>query len=274
MEAGRKAAINRIGMRSTKCCIGYAACAFNLLAPTVSYAELSNDSLLGPGERSRPAYDGSAAQVHELVPVIRYFGTPWFLRTTQEVLEGGVRMPLAAGIHAGGQLAYEPGREPGESNFLLRHRVSYIKRGASLGAQVEWDRMVGPMPITLLGRARQNTDLTRGAQIDLRLSAGAFKRGRVAMGVFTQATWANQKASKFLYGVTEQQSTATGLPAFAPGSGWLFASLGLLGSVDLGSNWLMVGSASARHMYGDSARSPLTERLSSWYGTAGLAYRF
>jgi len=78
---------------------------FGLILPPVAGAELSDESLLGPGLRSRPAYDGSVAQHSELVPVIRYSGQPWFARSTQGVVEGGVRLELAPGLHAGAQLA-------------------------------------------------------------------------------------------------------------------------------------------------------------------------
>ena len=80
-----------------------------LIVPLVAFAELSDESLLGPGLRSRPAYDGSASRRTELVPVVRYLGPRWFARSTQGVLEGGVRLELEPGLHAGAQLAYEPG---------------------------------------------------------------------------------------------------------------------------------------------------------------------
>ena len=169
--------------------------AFGLIVPLVAFAELSNESLLGPGLRVRPAYDGSASQRIELVPVVRYFGQPWFVRSTQGVLEGGARMELAPGLYAGAQLAYEPGRKPSESDFLKNHSISGINPGASVGLQLEWDHKFGPVPITLLARARQQTDSDRGAQADLRLSVGVFHSGRFAAGVFTQATWANAKST-------------------------------------------------------------------------------
>ena len=124
-----------------------------LMLPLSAFAELSDESLLGPGLRSRPAYDGSASQHAEWVPVVRYLGQPWFVRSTQGVLEGGVRMALAPGPHAGAQLAYEPGRKTSESDFLQRHDLSDADPGASVGVQVEWDHTFGPMPITLLARA-------------------------------------------------------------------------------------------------------------------------
>jgi outer membrane scaffolding protein for murein synthesis (MipA/OmpV family) len=242
--------------------------------PLAAFAELSNDSLLGPGLRWRPAYDGSDSQRTELVPVVRYFGQPMFVRSTQGVLEGGARLELIPGLHAGAQLAYEPGRKPDDSDFLTRHNVAGLNSGASYGLHVEWDHKFGPMPVTLLGRVRQNTDSDRGAQADLRLSVGVFQSGRVSAGVFTQATWANAKSTGSFYGLTPQQAAGTGLPAYAAGGGLLFASAGLLWSVDLTKSWVVVGNMEARHLQGDAAHSPLTERTSNYYLSAGIAYHF
>src|SRR3954447_12743557 len=90
-------------------------------APAAAIAEVSNESMIGPGVRWRPAYDGAAAQHTEFVPVIRYLGDRWFIRSTQGVLEGGWRTEVAPGLHVGAQLAYEPGRVPGDSAFLESH---------------------------------------------------------------------------------------------------------------------------------------------------------
>ena len=49
----------------------------------------AQDTLLGAALRSRPDYDGASDQVGDVIPVIRYYGQPWFARTTQGVLEGG-----------------------------------------------------------------------------------------------------------------------------------------------------------------------------------------
>jgi len=251
-----------------------AGCALALLLPLAAAAELSNDGLIGPGLRSRPAYDGSGSQRTELIPVVRYFG-PWvFVRSTQGVLEAGLRMELAPGLHAGAQLAYEGGRRASESGFLASHAIADIERGASVGLQLEWDHNFGPMPVTLLARARKHTDADLGAQFDLRLSAGVLESGPVSAGVYAQGIWANAKSAHALYGITPQQSVAGGLPVFNAGSGWLAASLGLLGSIDLGPRWLLVGSLEARRLRGDAAASPLVERRSNHYLNAGLAYRF
>ena len=251
-----------------------AALACGLGLPLHALAELSNDSLLGPGLRWRPAYDGSASQRVELVPVVRYFGEHWFVRSTQGVAEAGPRMELAPGLHAAAQLAYESGRRASESDFLRNHSVSDIGRGASIGAQLEWDTKIGPAPITLLGRVRQHTRSSQGGQADLRLSVGAARYGRFSAGVFTQGTWANARSTNSFYGITPEQSAVTGLPAYSAGSGLLFGSVGLLWSVHLAPKWVVVGNLELRHLYGDAARSPLTERSTSRYASAGVAYRF
>lgn len=261
-------------VRSSASGLRFVALAVGLLVPLVALAELANESMAGPGLRLQPAYDGSASRHVEWVPVVRYFGQPWFLRSTQGVLEGGARIEIAPGLNAGAQLAYEAGRETGESDFLRNHGVSNVDGGSSLGVHLEWDHKFGPVPITLLARTRQHTDSAHGAQADLRLSAGAYRSGRFAAGLFTQATWANAKSTGSFYGITPQQSAATGLPAFGARSGLMFGSLGLLWSIDVSEKWIAVGSMESRRLYGDAARSPLAERASNYYGSAGLAYRF
>ncbi len=244
------------------------------MLPLAASAELSNDSLLGPGLRYRPAYDGSSSQRLELVPVIRYFGETWFARSTQGVLETGLRTELVPGLHAGAQLAYEPGRKSSESAFLRSHQIEDIQASASAGLQLEWDHTIGPVPLTLLARLRKDIDSERGAQADLRLSVGVFHGGPVSAGIFGQATWANARSTTALYGIAPQQSAITGLPAFQPGGGLLFTSVGLLWSVDLNAKWVVVGSLESRRLSGKVADSPLVERQSNGYISAGIAYHY
>jgi outer membrane protein len=244
------------------------------LWPLTAIAEISNDALLGPGLRSRPAYDGSASQRLEWVPVIRYFGQSGFIRSTQGLMEAGLRTEVVPGLHGGVQLAYEPGRQTGESAFLQGHSVATLQRGASLGLQLEWDHRFGPMPIAALIRVRKHTDADLGTQADFRLSAGVLQSGRFGAGLFTQAIWADKPSTAAQFGIEPQDAAITGLPSFEPGSGWLNVSLGLLWSFDLMPQWVVVGSLESRRLLGDAVRSPLAEGSSSHYLSAGLAYRF
>ncbi|HUL91255.1 MAG TPA: MipA/OmpV family protein [Burkholderiales bacterium] len=229
---------------------------------------------LGAGARTRPAYDGSAAHETELIPSVRYFGRPWFARTTQGVLEGGARVEVTPDLHFGAQLAYEVGRKSSEAVFLASRNVPDIKAGASAGVHAEWDYRLGPAPTTLLARARQFVDSDRGAQADLRYTVGVFGMGGVSAALFFQGTWANARSNQSYYGVTSDVAAGTGLPAYAPGSGLLFTTGGLLYAIDLGKTWMIIGNLEARRLQGAAARSPLVEQPTSRYASASLAYRF
>ncbi|HYS56629.1 MAG TPA: MipA/OmpV family protein [Burkholderiales bacterium] len=254
-----------------------ARCVVLALLPIVPFAARAQSTLpdyawIGAGARTRPAYDGSAAQRTDLIPTVRYYGKPWFARTTQGILEGGVRTELVQGLNLGAQLAYEGGRLASESDFLRSHNVPDINPSASVGLHLEWDQKLGPVPVTLLARGRHFVDSDRGAQADLRFTAIVFGGRAITAAVFVQGTWANSKSSQSFYGITPAQST--NLSPYAAGSGPLFATGGLLWGVDLSRQWIVVGNLEARRLHGDAARSPLAERTSNHYASASLAYRF
>ena len=250
--------------------------ALPLIVPLAAFAQtaLPDYAWIGAGVRTRPAYDGSGTQRTDLIPTVRYYGKPWFARTTQGILEGGARMELAQGLNVGAQLAYEGGRLASESDFLRSNNVPDIKPGASVGLHVEWDQKLGPVPVTLLARGRHFVDSDRGAQADLRFTAIVFGGGAITAAVFVQGTWADSKSNQSFYGITPAQSATTGLPAYSAGSGPLYTSGGLLWGVDLRRQWIVVGNLEARRLHGDAARSPLAERTSNHYASASLAYRF
>ena len=207
----------------------------------------AQDTLLGAGVRSRPDYDGSSEQRTDAVPVIRYYGPRWFARTTQGILEGGVRSELDKDFWAGAQLAYEP-------DFLEEDA------GLSVGLHLEWDRQLGRVPLSFLLRARQHLDTALGAQADLRVTAGVLARGALLAGVFGQATWGTENAVASRYGPRD--------------SGLLFTSVGLLGSYDLGRRWLLTGSVEIRQLVDEVAESALVQEKSAWHAMLGIAYRF
>src|SRR5258706_3324105 len=111
-------------------------------------------TLIGAGVRTRPAYDGSSSQTTDVIPVLRYYGKPLFARTTQGILEGGVRTELTPGLAVGAQLAYEAGRKGSEADFLRNNNIPDIDPGASAGVHAEWDTKLGPAPLNVLGRLR------------------------------------------------------------------------------------------------------------------------
>ena len=204
-------------------------------------------TLFGAGLRTRPTFDGSSDRTVDLIPVVRYYGRPWFARTTQGILEGGARWNLQPGLDSGVQLAYEQGPRDHDPD-------------ASLGVHLEADRMIGPAPVNALLRLRQHLNTNRGSELDARATVGVYGSGGLAAGLFAQATWASEKFFEAYYGVHE--------------SGLLFVSLGALGSFDLARRWTLVGGIERRHLSDQATRSPIVERRSAVYANAGIAYRF
>lgn len=201
-------------------------------------------TLLGAGVRSRPEFDGSRDRTIDLVPVVRYYGKPWFARSTQGILEGGARAPLGGGLVGGVQLAYEQGPRDTDP-------------GASLGFHLEWDSKLGEAPVTLLGRLRHHLDSDRGDQLDLRATVGVHQSSRALAGVFAQVTFANTEYTRAYYGQSE--------------SGQLYTDFGLLGSYDMTKAWVLVGSLHARRLNGDIQG---VQKKTGTYASAGVAYKF
>jgi outer membrane scaffolding protein for murein synthesis (MipA/OmpV family) len=206
-------------------------------------------TLLGAGLRWMPEYDGSGKQEIAPIPVIRYYDKILFARTTQGILEGGVRGEALPGFHVGAQLAFEEGNDRTD-----------LDPGASLGLHFEWDTAIGPAPFNLLARGRQHLDSERGWQGDLRATVGVYGDRQLLLGVFAQATWASDEWVRSYYTRGE--------------GGLLYAALGLEGAYEISRHWVALFSVHLRRLQGDAASSPITEEKSNYYGSAGVAYRF
>ena len=232
--------------------------------PLLAQGQESDPSLLGGALWRRPAYDGSASMVTQPVPIISYEGYPWFARTLQGVLEGGLRKQLAHRLSFGVQLAYESGRETSESELLRSINAPNIQPSASVGAHVEWNPRLGPVPLWLLARVRHAVDVDHGLQADLRATVGVLDKARWQAAVYGQATWGDARSVRTFYGA----------PGFDPGGGLLSGGLGFFLLYDLSSRWVVMGSVERHRLYGDAVTSPFTERRSNTYGFVGPAYKF
>ena len=218
-----------------------------LMLPLTAAAVDEDYTLLGAGVRTRPKFDGSREQVVDIIPVLRYYGRPWFARTTQGILEGGARVNLARDLDVGAQLAYEAG--PLDRDW-----------GSSLGVHAEWDPTIGPVPLFLLARVRQHLDTDHGYQWDLRATAGVYQGHGFLVGVFGQATWASTKYFESYYGVSDDGLAVT--------------ILGALGSYDLTQRWSLTAGLESRRLTDAAARGAFVEKRTATHANVGLAYRF
>ncbi|KRH78349.1 MltA-interacting protein precursor [Ferrovum sp. JA12] len=244
-----------------------------LVSPPV-VAELTNNPLLGAGVEIQPAYDGSRNDIAYPVPLIRYLGQRWFIRDTQDILEGGFRYALLPGLYLGGQLAYEPGRLTYQSNLLQRYQIPGIAPSLSWGAHLEWDTHLGPAPINILLRDRQRTDRINGNLFDARISVGILDYHHLGLALFTQNTWANQTYNRGFYGVSSLSANQTGLTPYQPGSGLVFNTLGIMGGYSFNSHWGVFGSLEHRRFSALVKDSPIVDAGSARYINLSLIYQF
>ena len=233
-----------------------------------------DDKYVGLGVRLRPAYDGSDSERADVIPYLRLYGEHFFGRTTQGLLEGGWRTRPLGGIVLGAQLAYEEGRRTDDSGFLREHGVENLNPSASLGLHAEGDWTLGPVPLNALLRYRHDVQPGHGAQADLRATAGILDWRRVRAGLFGQLTWSDGDAMRRYFGLTPEQASTTGLPAYAPGAGLRSADVGLVGDVDLGRHWVGLWGITREQLQGGALNSPLTRERTNWSANAGAAYRF
>src|SRR5262245_21179837 len=219
------------------------------LPPAAAFAQDPLGTVLGGGVRSRPEYDGADKQELQPIPIVRYYGEHVFARTTQGILEGGVRGQILPGLSLGVQIAYEEGND----------RVD-LDPGASFGIHLEWDTKIGPAPVTLLARGRNHFDSYRGAQTDVRATVGVYGGHGALVAVFGQLTYATSAWVRSYYPAGD--------------GGLLFTPLGVEGAYALSRRWVLLASLHGRRLHGDAAESPITERKTNYFLSASVAYRF
>jgi len=217
-----------------------------LFMPLTAAALDDEVQFVGVGIYNHPKFDGSSAQHNDLIPQIQYLNRSWFVRTTEGILEGGLRWGIGQSAAVGVQAAYEDGPR-GEH------------AGASLGVHAELEGKVGPAPISSVFRLRQFLSNGSGWEADARVNVGIHEGHGVAGAVYGQGTWANEKIFNNFYAVSN--------------SGLLFTALGVWGGYTITPKWLMLFSAEGRRLGEAATPSPFVERRNGFYGSLGIAYR-
>jgi outer membrane protein len=86
--------------------------------------------------------------------------------------------------------------------------------------------------------------------------------------------WADSRYTKTFFGVTPEQSAASGLPEFGTHAGLNTVRLGFGASYRITSRWTATAFGSVARLEGDAASSPITEdRWQRFFG-AVVSYRF
>jgi outer membrane scaffolding protein for murein synthesis (MipA/OmpV family) len=87
-------------------------------------------------------------------------------------------------------------------------------------------------------------------------------------------TWANATYTKTLFGITSQESAASGLPHYDTGSGLRDIHFNVNATYKISPHWSASVEAVVGRLEHYAAGSPITERRLDLNGMASVLYRF
>lgn len=87
-------------------------------------------------------------------------------------------------------------------------------------------------------------------------------------------TWADARYTRTFFGVSSDQSAASGLPEFGTHPGLNSARLGLGAGYRIDERWSALAFASLSTLLGDAVDSPITESRSQYFLGVAVFYRF
>ena len=117
----------------------------------------------------------------------------------------------------------------------------------------------------------------KGSQFALTASYLAARQGAFQFGADLRAVYANDRYMESYFSIDADNSARSGLPVYTATSGAKNVGLGITGTYDIGSDWLLLGRVGVSRLLGDARDSPIvTLRGDASAATLGLAlgYRF
>lgn len=229
---------------------------------------------VGAGVRIQPVYDGANQNETLPVPLVSFEREYYFVRTTRGLFEAGAFITPTTHLRVGVAGNFELERDIDQLDSFAGLGLEDYSASASIGPFLEASCSLGPVPVNGLVRWRQNVLSERGAQADLRLTAGVLASERVRAATFAQVTWADAESMRFEYGLDAPTAVRAGLRTRTPSAGVRHYGLGLIGSFALTKRWSAIGIVEYRTVVGDVADSPFVLDSSNFQGTLGLAYRY
>jgi MipA family protein len=109
------------------------------------------------------------------------------------------------------------------------------------------------------------------AMADLLVSAPI---GKLLVSIGPGVTWANATYTHTFFGITQQQSAASGLSPYATSSGLRDVHFNVDASYEINSHWSASVAAVAGRLERYAAGSPVTERRLDLNGVASVLYKF
>lgn len=192
-------------------------------------------------------------------------------RNKDDIFRGlGVDLVSDEKLRVGLSLRLDNGRRSSDARNLsgIDDVRRTIRMRASATRQFDaGNRLSAGWNTDLLGRGGGNL-VDVGVRHDRRFSP------RTTWSVGMGLAWADRRHLQSYFGVSPDESVASGYPAYQPGAGLRDVSVSTSFRTELHPRWVALGSVSAGRLLGPAARSPLTVSNTQWGLSAGVAWLF
>jgi MipA family protein len=227
----------------------------------------------------KPAFSGSSDRKirPHLAGFLRYgrftiTGAGGFTTKRQDDVERGLDAELVrrAGVRINLALRVDQGRRESSSGQLAG--MGNIRPTVRTRLGLRWE----PAPQWGVSLAGSVDTLGRGGGYFVESGVSRTfvidARQRVILGAGVAA--GGSRYMQTWYGVTEQQSAASGYPVYKPGAGLRDAGTSATWRIEVNPEWAGFASLGVTRLLGPAANSPLTRQPNSYSVAAGIARRF
>ncbi|GHB01413.1 hypothetical protein GCM10009069_25360 [Algimonas arctica] len=230
--------------------------------PSAAFASDDRNIRIGGTLLYTPEYAGSADYDLRVLPLISFDDIAGFelsgLSLAYPVIDIGTGQgPGNWSLKAGPRAAFDFGRDSADSPTLTGFEdisASLLAGGflratyGVLGLRIDAGQDV------IDGHDGFNADISLGTYIPAGLLVD-----KLAIQPALTLSWADERYTQTIYGVTAQQAAASGLPQYDLGNGFHRASVSLLGWYELDDRWQLNGIVSYREYIGDYRESPILQ---------------
>jgi outer membrane scaffolding protein for murein synthesis (MipA/OmpV family) len=229
-------------------------------------------TIVGLAADYQPAYDGSRAYRIQGGPVINaYYKDAAFISTGDGI---GYNFLRGAHYQIGASITYDLGRKM-SLDYANLHGMGNIQ-AAPVGKVFATWVISKKLPLILRVAARQFAGGAQGAIGDISIYTplpGSSQRFVMFAG--PSITLATRHYMQVMYGVTPQQSAASGHPEFlVTHNGTAEAGVGFSATKFVGNHWLLNLDAAFTQMRGSPDRSPIVEKAHQHVAVLSMEYQF
>ncbi len=227
----------------------------------------------------RPEYQGASQRVFKATPGIflRYgrlsiTNASGFRTRNEGEVSRGASLDLLSSqrVRLSTALRIDRGRSEGSSASF--QGLGDVRPTLRVHANLSW-HLLGPVSlganwnVDALGRGGGNAG-SLGLSWDTPLGPGS------AITWYGGVSLAGDRYMQTYYGVSPEQAALSGYPVYTPRAGARTHELSVNYRTDLSPEWLLIAGASATHLTGPAAASPLTRKRDGWEVRTGVARRF